>query len=194
MNTDLMIALPEITLFALASLVLIVDAFSKDPLHVWTYRLTQLSLLLTFALVITSTPDIAFNSSFISDAMSSTLKAFICGITFVVFLYSYEYLKENKSIKGEYFVLGLFAVLGMMIMASAYSLLSLYLGLELLSLSLYTMVAMQRNFDSASEAAMKYFILGALASGMLLYGISMIYGLTGQLQLHDIAVAIKSGS
>jgi NADH-quinone oxidoreductase subunit N len=153
-----------------------------------------LSLLLTFALVITSTPDIAFNSSFISDTMSSTLKAFICVITFVVFLSSYEYLKENKSIKGEYFVLGLFAVLGMMIMASAYSLLSLYLGLELLSLSLYTMVAMQRNFDSASEAAMKYFILGALASGMLLYGISMIYGLTGQLQLHDIAVAIKGES
>lgn len=195
LNADLIIALPEISLFALACLVLIVDAFSNDPLHVWTYRMTQVSLLLTLALVLNSIPDsavITFNGGFISDAMGSILKAFMCGITFVVFLYSYEYLKENKSLKGEYFVLGLFAVLGMMVMASAYSLLSIYLGLELLSLSLYAMVAMQRDSSSVSEAAMKYFILGALASGMLLYGISMIYGLTGHLQLNDIAEAINN--
>ena len=197
MNADLIIAIPEITLFALACLVLIVDAFSDDPLHVWTYRATQASLLLTLVLVLNSYPDtavIAFNGGFISDAMSAVLKTFMCGISFVVFLYSYEYLKEQKSLKGEYFVLGLFAVLGMMIMASAYSLLSVYLGLELLSLSLYAMVAMQRDSDSASEAAMKYFVLGALASGMLLYGISMIYGLTGQLQLAQIAEAINTES
>jgi NADH-quinone oxidoreductase subunit N len=123
--------------------------------------------------------------------MSAILKIFMCGISFVVFLYSHEYLKEHKCLKGEYFVLGLFAVLGMMIMASAYSLLSVYLGLELLSLSLYAMVAMQRDSSSASEAAMKYFVLGALASGMLLYGISMIYGLTGSLQLVTIADKIN---
>jgi NADH-quinone oxidoreductase subunit N len=197
MNADLIIILPEITLFALACLVLIIDAYSKDPLHLLTYRMTLASLLVTLALVLNSTPDsavIAFNGGFISDAMSSTLKAFMCGITFVVFLYTHEYLKEHKSLKGEYFVLGLFAVLGMMIMASAYSLLSVYLGLELLSLSLYAMVAMQRDSETASEAAMKYFILGALASGMLLYGISMIYGLTGHLQLNDIAEAINNES
>ena len=94
---------------------------------------------------------VGFYGGFVSDAMSSILKAFICGITFVVFLYSHEYLKEHKRLKGEYFVLGLFAVLGMMIMASAYSLLSIYLGLELLSLSLYAMVAMQRDSKSALE-------------------------------------------
>ncbi len=197
MNADLIIAIPEISLFALACLVLLVDAFSKDPLHTLSYWITQASLLLTLALVINNFPEntaVAFNASFISDAMSATLKAFMCGITFIVFLYSHEYLKEHQSLKGEYFVLGLFAVLGMMIMASAYSLLSVYLGLELLSLSLYAMVAMQRNSESASEAAMKYFVLGALASGMLLYGISMIYGLTGHLQLSAIAEAINSGS
>ena len=197
MNTDLIIALPEITLLSLACLVLIVDAFSKDPLHLLTYWTTQAALLVTLALVLFYYPEnalIAFNGSFVSDAMSAILKAFMCGITFVVFLYSYEYLKEHKNLKGEYFALGLFAVLGMMIMASAYSLLSVYLGLELLSLSLYAMVAMKRDSQSASEAAMKYFILGALASGMLLYGMSMIYGLTGSLHLVTISDMINIDS
>lgn len=197
MNADLIIALPEITLFALACLVLVVDAYSKDPDHSLTYWITQATLIVTLSLVLNHFPEnavSAFNAGFISDAMSATLKAFMCGITFFVFLYSYEYLKEHQLLKGEYFVLGLFALLGMMIMASAYNLLSIYLGLELLSLSLYAMVAMQRNSDFASEAAMKYFILGALASGMLLYGISMIYGLTGQLQLTSIAEAITDDS
>jgi NADH-quinone oxidoreductase subunit N len=194
MNADLIIALPEITLLALACLVLIVDAFSKDPLHLLTYWTTQATLLVVLALVLYYFPgnaQIAFNGSFVSDSMSAILKAFMCGISFVVFLYSHEYLKEHKSLKGEYFVLGLFAVLGMMIMASAYSLLSVYLGLELLSLSLYAMVAMQRDSKTAPEAAMKYFVLGAIASGMLLYGISMIYGLTGSLDLLTIAERIN---
>ena len=194
MNADLIIALPEITLLTLACLVLLVDAFSKDPLHLLTYWTTQASLLVVMVLVLFYFPDkaqIAFNGSFVSDSMSAILKAFMCGISFVVFLYSYEYLKEHKFMKGEYFVLGLFAVLGMMIMASAYSLLSVYLGLELLSLSLYAMVAMQRNSKTAPEAAMKYFVLGAIASGMLLYGISMIYGLTGSLDLLTIAERIN---
>ncbi len=197
MNADLILTLPEITLFALACLVLIVDAFSKDPLHTMTYWLTQSTLVIIMILVLYNFPEnaaVAFHDGFITDAMSATLKAFMCGITFFVFLYSYEYLKEHQSLKGEYFVLGLFAVLGMMIMASAASLLTVYLGLELLSLSLYAMVAMQRDSETASEAAMKYFILGALASGMLLYGISIIYGLTGHLQLASIAIAASSES
>jgi NADH-quinone oxidoreductase subunit N len=194
MNADLIVALPEITLLSLACLVLIVEAFSKDPLHLLTYWTAQASLIVVLALTVFYFPEnaqIAFHGSFISDAMSTVLKAFMCGISFVVFLYSHEYLKEHKCLRGEYFVLGLFAVLGMMIMASAYSLLSVYLGLELLSLSLYAMVAMKRDSSSASEAAMKYFVLGALASGMLLYGISMIYGLTGSLQLLTIADTIN---
>ncbi len=197
MSADLALAIPEITLLLMACLVLVVDAFSRDPEHKISYWLTQASLLLTLSLVLsTHTPDtqVILDNSFISDSMSTILKAFICGITFVVFLYSFEYLKENKLVKGEYFVLGLFAVLGMMIMSSAYSLLSVYLGLELLSLSMYAMVAMNRESPAASEAAMKYFILGALASGMLLYGISMVYGLTGSIQLSVIADTVSSGA
>ena len=196
MRTDLIFLIPEITLLLMACLVLIVDAFSKDPLHKMTYRMAQLSLVLTLSAVIYYSPDysyIAFNGGFITDTMSTLLKSFICAITIVVFFYSYEYLKENELLKGEYFVLGLFAVLGMMVMTSAYHLLSIYLGLELLSLSLYAMVAMQRRSTFATEAAIKYFVLGALASGMLLYGISMIYGLTGSLQFNDIIDTINAG-
>ncbi len=197
MRTDLISLIPEITLLVMACLVLVIDAFSKDPLHKSTYYMTQLSLLLTFIAVIYYSPDysyVAFNGSFITDAMSVLLKAFICAITLVVFFYSYEYLKEHELLKGEYFILGLFAVLGMMIMSSAYHLLSIYLGLELLSLSLYAMVAMQRESTFATEAAIKYFVLGALASGMLLYGISMVYGVTGSLQFTDIADTINNGT
>ena len=197
MRTDLIFVIPEITLLTMACLVLLVDAFSKDPLHKMTYWITQLSLLLTLCALFYYSPDysyIAFNGGFITDTMSVLLKGFICAITIVVFFYSYEYLKENELLKGEYFVLGLFAVLGMMIMTSAYHLLSIYLGLELLSLSLYAMVAMQRESTFATEAAIKYFVLGALASGMLLYGISMIYGVTGSLQFTEITETINSGA
>lgn len=195
MSTDLVTALPEISLLLLACLVLVVDAFSQDAEHRPGFWLTQISLLVVVLAVLSTWPEpvqTAFYASFISDAMSAILKIGMCVITFIVFLYSFEYLKENQCLKGEYFVLGLFAVLGMMVMASAYSLLSVYLGLELLSLPMYAMVAMNRDLASASEAAMKYFVLGALASGMLLYGISMIYGLTGSLQLTEIAEAINS--
>ena len=120
------------------------------------------------------------------------LKTGVFVIGFFVFLYSHEYLKEHGWLKGEYFVLGLLAILGMMILISAYSLLTVYLGLELLSLSLYAMVAMHTESTAASEAAMKYFVLGAMASGMLLYGMSMIYGVTGSLQLETIATNIES--
>jgi len=197
MRTDLIFLMPEIILLSMACLVLVVDAFSKDPFRKVTYWLTQLSLLLTFFAVIYYSPDytyVAFNGGFVTDAMSAFLKIFICGITIVVFFYSYEYLKENELLKGEYFTLGLFAVLGMMVMSSAYHLLSIYLGLELLSLSLYAMVAMHRESTFATEAAIKYFVLGALASGMLLYGISMIYGVTGSLQFMEIADTINNGA
>ena len=197
MRTDLIFLVPEITLLVMACLVLVIDAFSKDPLCKMTYWISQLSLLLTFFAVIYYSPDysyVAFNGSFVTDKISLFLKSFILGITIVVFFYSYEYLKENELLKGEYFVLGLFAVLGMMVISSAHHLLSVYLGLELLSLSLYAMVAMQRESTFATEAAIKYFVLGALASGMLLYGISMIYGVTGALQFTDIVDAINSGN
>ena len=197
MKADLIILIPEITLLVTTCFVLIIDAFSKDVSRKTTYWAAQLSLLITLIMLFYYNPNeayTAFNDVFIADMMSTTLKIFICAISFVVFFYSYEYLKENESLKGEYFILGLFAVLGMMIMSSAYHLLSVYLGIELLSLSLYAMVAMQRKSKFSTEAAIKYFVLGALASGILLYGISMIYGLTGSLQLTNIAEMIDSSN
>src|SRR6478736_4549033 len=95
-------------------------------------------------------------------------------------------------LSGEFFALSLFATLGMMIMVSASHFLTLYLGLELMSLSLYSMVALSRDSATATEAAMKYFVLGALASGMLLYGLSMVYGATGSLQIAEVATRIAA--
>jgi NADH-quinone oxidoreductase subunit N len=112
----------------------------------------------------------------------------------VVLVYSRDYLRIRGLYKGEFFVLALFALLGMMVMVSASHFLTLYLGLELLSLSLYAMVALQRDSGVATEAAMKYFVLGALASGMLLYGMSMVYGVTGSLALADIAQNLSDGT
>ena len=193
MMTDILQVLPEIALLAFACAVLVIDTFSNDPQRRVTYALAQLALIVAAGLAIhmhTGTTAYAFNHAFVSDAMSVALKVFICVLTVMVFLYSHEYLWKHEWLKGEYFVLGLFAVLGMMVMVSAYSLLTVYLGLELLSLSLYAMVAMHRESQPASEAAMKYFVLGALASGMLLYGISILYGVTGTLEFDQLTQQI----
>jgi NADH-quinone oxidoreductase subunit N len=135
---------------------------------------------------------LAFNDMFVQDSMADTLKLFILAITFVIYVYSRDYLRERNIFKGEFYVLGLFGVLGMMIMVSSSNLLLLYLGLELMSLCLYAMVAFDRDNGNASEAAMKYFVLGAIASGMLLYGMSILYGLSGSLAIADIATAVTA--
>jgi len=124
--------------------------------------------------------------------MAVVLKIAVCAITILVFVYSRDYLADHSIYKGEYYVLGLFATLGMMVMISAHSFLLVYLGLELLSLSLYAMIAFNRNSLRASEAAMKYFVLGAMASGLLLYGISIFYGITGTLDINELAVAVNT--
>ena len=193
MAKDILQVLPEIVLLTFACVTLVIDTFSHDPQRRVTYVLAQVALAVAAALAIythTGTTVYAFGNAFVSDPMSGALKVFICAITMLVFLYSHEYLWKHEWLKGEYFVLGQFAVLGMMVMVSAYSLLTVYLGLELLSLSLYAMVAMHRDSQSASEAAMKYFVLGALASGMLLYGISILYGVTGTLEFNLLAQQI----
>lgn len=187
------VAWPEIFLLTMACLVLVVDVYLKDENRNISYLLAQAGLLLTLVvLLMTGSSDrvIAFNGSYVSDAMANVLKIFIVGVVAVVFVYSREYLQERNIFKGEFYVLGMFATLGMMIMVSAHSFLSLYLGLELLSLSLYAMVAFNRDNSNASEAAMKYFVLGAIASGMLLYGMSMIYGATGSLEITQVAMNI----
>ena len=127
---------------------------------------------------------------FISDDTAHLMKLFICISVGLSFFYSRYYIDERKMPSGDYYVLGLFSTLGMMALVSAHSLLTIYLGLELLSLPLYAMTAIRRTNGDASEAAMKYFVMGAIASGMLLYGISLLYGATGQLDLLDVATSI----
>ncbi|MCL5668935.1 MAG: NADH-quinone oxidoreductase subunit NuoN, partial [Gammaproteobacteria bacterium] len=187
---DFLPAAPELFVLGMACLILVLDAYLSQAQRWITYSLSQLTLfgaaLLTLMLH-QAEPSLTFNDSFIRDAMGGVLKLFIYLVTGLVFIYSREYLKSRDLYRGEYFALALFAVLGMMVLVSAHSLLTLYLGLELLSLSLYSMVALQRDSASASEAAMKYFVLGAIASGMLLYGMSILYGVTGSLDLAEIS-------
>ena len=189
-------AAPEITLLALICVVLIADLFVRDGQRVITVRLSIASLVVTAWTIFAVGPALPvtiFDGSYVSDALSQVLKLAAIGIVAVCFLYARDYLQQNGLLKGEFYLLGLFGLLGMMIMISANSLLVMYLGLETLSLSLYALVAFERNSSVAAESAMKYFVLGAIASGSLLYGISWIYGLTGSLQFDEIAAAVQSG-
>jgi NADH-quinone oxidoreductase subunit N len=196
-NLNTIWLLPEILLLTMACLILVIDAYLPEQLRNLTYQLTQGTLLGTGLLILANYPQqqtLAMNNLFVSDPMSGLLKFFIVIVVFWVFIYSRRYLRDHNMFKGEYFVLGLLAVLGMMVIVSAHSLLTIYLGLELLSLSLYAMVAMHRDSPTATEAAMKYFVLGALASGILLYGISILYGVTGTLDLAKLAQALTQES
>ncbi len=191
-------AAPEIFLLTMACVVLVVDLFVGERNRNAAYWLSQATLVVT-AIVIVATHSSAtvltFNNTFVRDPMADVLKVALFIVTAGVFLYSRDYLRARELLKGEYYMLGLFGVLGMMIMISARNLLTVYLGLETLSLSLYALVAFDRDNRVASEAAMKYFVLGAIASGMLLYGMSMIYGATGTLDIGTIAerVAARGG-
>ncbi|MBE9560672.1 MAG: NADH-quinone oxidoreductase subunit NuoN [Proteobacteria bacterium] len=192
-SLNIAIALPEIFLLSMACLILVVDVYLPAEKRNLTYVLTQFSLIATLALLLSNQTDtrvLAFNDLFVQDAMADVLKLFIVIISFGVFVYSREYLQARNIFKGEFYVLGLFSIVGMMLMVSANNLLMLYLGLELLSLCLYALVAFNRDNGNASEAAMKYFVLGAIASGMLLYGMSILYGLSGSLQLSEISQAV----
>lgn len=183
-------AMAEITLAAGICIVLLVDLFVSDRWRDVTYLLSIATLVVTAWVAGTIGVDsavVAFNGSFIADPMARVLKLFSLAVVAAVFLYSRNYLKERGIFKGEYYLLGLFALLGIQVMISAYSLLTLYLGLEILSLSLYSLVAFERDNPVAAEAAIKYFVLGAIASGCFLYGISLIYGVTGTLQISEIS-------
>jgi len=189
-------AYPEIFLLIATCVVLLVDLFVDDENRLVTYIIAQLSLAMTAWMVYSGTDSTTvttiFNDMFVADPMARVLKISMILITMAVFAYSRPYLKDRNMFKGELFTLGLFALLGMMVMVSAKTMLLVYLGLELLSLSLYAMVAFRRDDGVASEAAMKYFVLGAIASGMLLYGMSIIYGLSGSLNLQTIATNLAT--
>ncbi len=192
---DYLVAAPEMTLLGLLCVVLVADLFIDDENRMLTFWITMLCLAGTMAVLVWTMPTartVIFSGSYVSDGLSQILKISAVIFVAVSFLYSRDYLRANDLHKGEFYLLGLFGLLGMMIMMSANSLLTMYLGLETMSLSLYALVAIDRNNVTCAEAAMKYFILGAIASGALLYGISWIYGVTGSLLFHEIAAAIGS--
>ena len=196
-SANLFPLLPEIFLLSAASLVLLVDLFVRDSRRTLTYALTLLSLIGTLAMVWITADPVAqhlFDGNYVRDPMSDALKASIVVISLPVFVYSYDYLKAHALVRGEFFTLGLYAVLGMLVMVSADSFLSVYLGLELLALCLYALVAFDRDSKRGAEAAMKYFVLGAMASGMLLYGVSMIYGATGAIDFPSVNAALAAGT
>ena len=192
--SDFMLLAPEIFVLSMACIILVVEAFVGEKLRQISYVLSQLTLLVAALLtwnMLDTERVVVLGGTFIHDPMAALLKTSIFLIIIGAFVYARSFHTSKGPLRGEYYVLGLFAVLGTMVMVSAHSLLTIYLGLELLSLSLYAMVAFDRDSPVASEAAMKYFVLGALASGMLLYGMSMMYGATGSLDLGEIAEALS---
>ena len=194
---NLVPAYPEIFLLIMVCVALLAELMIGDRLKYISYLLSQIALfgcaLITFA---TSSPDVVytFSGMFIDDTLSDVLKLIVYITVSIFLVYSHKYVAMRGMFSGEFFSLVLFATLGMMVMISASNFLTLYLGLELLSLSLYAMVALRRDSVVATEAAMKFFILGALASGFLLYGMSLVYGATGgALDITRVTEAIQSG-
>ena len=190
---DLTYALAEVWLISAACVILLVDVFLSDKQRGLTPILSLVALAV--AAYLTFQQDLparvtALNGFYVADAMGNLLKLFAYGAVAVSFIYARDYLAKRNLFKGEYYVLGLFALVGINVLISAGNLLTIYLGVELLSLSLYALVAFDRDSGIAAESAMKYFVLGAMASGALLYGMSMIYGVTGTFELDAIALAV----
>ncbi|MDB9933227.1 NADH-quinone oxidoreductase subunit NuoN [Candidatus Thioglobus sp.] len=186
---ELLFALPELFLLFAISLILLFDLFVSQRLKQFTYYLTQLALLITGFLAFNLIGENAtiFSGTFVLDSLGSTFKVFILGFAIIALVYTRHYLKAHELLRNEYFILAMMSILGMMVMVSGHSLLTLYLGLEIMSLSLYALIATARDRASAIEAALKYFVLGAIASGLLLYGMSMIYGISGSLDIFQIS-------
>ena len=190
---DLVTIWPEVLLAVGLCLVLLVDMFLKDSQRDVTYVLTIVLLAAVAWALAGEGPEgsvLAFGGSYVDDTLGRVMKLFSVAAVATVFLYSRPYLRARGLHVGEFYVLGLFGLLGIFVLASSYSLLVSYLGLELMSLSLYAMVALNRTSPVAAEAAMKYFVLGAIASGALLYGMSLVYGVTGSLDIGSLRAAI----
>ena len=196
-SLGLIVAFPEMVLLAAASIVLVVDLFVSDERRNITYGMTMLALLAAAVAVCFSLARnevlVGFGGMYIADPMGHVLKLFAifcCGFMLVC---AQSYARARGMWKGELFSLTLFTLLGIMLMISANNLLVIYLGLELQALSMYALVALRRDDPRGSEAAMKYFVLGSLASGFLLYGMSMLYGATGTLQIDTLARRVADG-
>jgi NADH-quinone oxidoreductase subunit N len=180
----------------MAMFILLIDLFIKPANRIVVFMLAQATLLgaayITIATHVASVT-YSFSGMFVDDPMADVLKLMIYLSTSLMLIYTRTYITLRGMFRGEFYALVLFAVAGMMIMVSGQHFLTLYMGLELLSLCLYALVAMDRDNARAAEAAMKYFVLGALASGMLLYGMSMLYGATGSLNISEVASSLLNG-
>jgi NADH-quinone oxidoreductase subunit N len=203
MNTTNMIPLyAEVFLLVAASAILLIDMFLSEGKRSITYVMSLLTLgvcaWFSLADFNAGTTVYSFSNMFVSDPMSNLLKLFTYLAVAITLVYSRTYATDrgmlSNNLGGEFYVLALFSMLGQMVMISANNFLTIYLGVELMSLALYALVALRRDNVKATEAAMKYFILGAMASGFLLYGISMLYGATGTLDLTLVAKAAASGT
>ena len=188
---DLSLLSTEIFMLIMACVVLVADLFVKDKEHTLTYYLTLFTMALGFYLTaqngIIVPTEIAYAGTYIQDSMSVLLKLGIFIIAFIVTIYSRPYINVREILRGEYYMLVVFATLGALILVSAHSLLTIYLGLELMTLSTYAMVASHRDSTEASEAAMKYFVMGAVASAFMLFGMSLVYGGASTLEVGKIA-------
>jgi NADH-quinone oxidoreductase subunit N len=196
-QADLITVLPELTVLSMAMFILLADLFLKPSNRILVYVLAQITLFVAaYFTVSTHVPTVgyAFTRMFVDDPLADVLKLMILLGTAMTFVYTRQYMQLRSMFRGEYYALVLFSVLGMMVMVSGQSMLTIYMGLELLSLCLYSLVALDRDNAKSSEAAMKYFVLGALASGMLLYGMSMIYGMTGSLNIAEIGSALQDSN
>ena len=187
------LALPEMILLTTACLALLAELFlsprhSSIVLIIAVVGLAAASMVSMLYLGQYST--VLLHGLFVSDDLAQLMKVFILVSVILCFIYSHDYMRERRIAFGDFYVLGLFSTLGMMTLVSAHSLLTAYLGLELLSLPLYAMTAIQRHNADSTEAAMKYFVMGSIASGMLLYGMSLLYGATGSLDLSAIESAV----
>ncbi len=196
---EIQLALPEIFIAVMACVILIADLFISDRRRGLTHLLALITL--AFVTIITlrmlwpvGASELAFYDTFVRDRFGDVLKLFSYLILFAAFIYAKHFLRMANLYRGEFYALSLFALLGVMIMISAGSMLTVYLGLELLALSSYALVALNRDSATGSEAGMKYFILGSLASGILLFGMSLIYGATGTLALNEISASLASGA
>ncbi len=188
---------PEIALLAMACVITLVDLFVTDPMRRPTYLLTQATLAVVALMHLGDfnggVTSYAMQRMVVSDPLGHLLGFFACLAVMITLAYSRAYAAQREMLKGELFSLALFSLLGISVMLSANNFLVVYLGLELMSLSLYALVALRRDHPPATEAAMKYFVLGALASGFLLYGLSMMYGATGSLDIPEVFKAIAGG-
>jgi NADH-quinone oxidoreductase subunit N len=203
MNTMNWIAIyPEVVLLVLACAILVIDLFVTHPMRTLTYVLTLATLAVVAAMqmayfmgyYVNGETVRALQGMFVNDPLGNLLKFFATLSVFVTLVYARLYASHRDMLRGgELFTLSLFSLLGVLVMISGSNFLVIYLGLELMSLSLYALVALRRDDLVATEAAMKYFVLGALASGFLLYGLSMMYGATGSLDINEVFRAIASG-